>query len=145
MQRQHHFHYYLHFGFVWDFFGYYLYKLIQNISNVNTNILKGGVFPACFKLIGYWAPPNEKGKFISALSGTGIGSILCWSLTGYLTEQFGWHTACYLPASIVGIFTIIWFIVIYDTPAKHPTITKDEKNYIEQSLHGVTYPKVYLP
>lgn len=49
-------------------------------------------------------------------------------------ETFGWAYAFYVPAVITLIVTIIWFALVYDSPAQHPRISKDEKEYIENVL-----------
>lgn len=49
-------------------------------------------------------------------------------------ESIGWAYAFYVPAAITALVTIIWFAVVYDSPAEHPRITTDEKEYIEKAL-----------
>lgn len=67
-----------------------------------------------------------------------------WSIAGYLVESAGWQYAFYVPAILTGCFTVIWFITTFDDPAKHPRITKQEKEYIENSLLGITHVKVII-
>lgn len=56
------------------------------------------------------------------------------SLTGILTESFGWAYAFYVPAVITAIITFAWFFLVFDSPAEHPRILKCEREYIENSL-----------
>lgn len=74
---------------------------------------------------------------MSTLSGTDIGTVVAWSLCGILIENFGWKWAFYVPALLTGLFTVLWYFVVFDTPAKHPRILPAEKVYIESSLEGI--------
>lgn len=64
-------------------------------------IFQGFLFPALHALVAHWAPPQEKGKFVSALLGGAIGTVVTWSLTGPLIENFGWDYAFYIPGMFV--------------------------------------------
>ena len=33
------------------------------------------------------------------------------------------------------IWSIMWFFLVYDTPSRHPRISDEEKNYIENALN----------
>lgn len=76
--------------------------------------------------------------------GGAIGTVVTWSVAGYLVESVGWDYAFYVPAILSGGFTIVWFITTFDDPASHPRISMKEKEFIENSLIGVTYTKVNL-
>ncbi len=67
-----------------------------------------------------------------------------WSFAGYLVESVGWDYAFYVPAILTACFTIVWFLTTFDAPSMHPRISTKEKEYIENSLLGVTYVKVNL-
>ena len=41
-------------------------------------------------MIARWAPPAEKGKFVSALMGNTLGTCLSWILVGMMTAAAGW-------------------------------------------------------
>lgn len=85
-------------------------------------------------LISKWAPPDERGKFVSSLLGGTFGTVATWPLAGILMESFGWAYAFYVPAIITFIVTFLWFCTVYDSPAHHPRISTDEKEYIEKAL-----------
>lgn len=75
---------------------------------------------------------------MSTMFGVDIGSVLSWTLCGFLIESFGWPYAFYVPALILAAFTILWWQLVYDTPAQHPRISADERRHIEQELSDVT-------
>lgn len=104
------------------------------------------MYPALHSLIAKWAPPNEKGKFISALLGGTFGTVITWPVAGILMETLGWSYAFYIPAAFTFSLTIIWFYVVADSPAEHPRIRPEEKEFIETSLgHTVSTKKVKPP
>lgn len=47
-----------------------------------TGILAGVLYPSLHNLISKWAPPAERGKFISALLGGTFGTVITWPLAG---------------------------------------------------------------
>lgn len=103
----------------------------------NNNTFQGGVAPAATRLIAQWAPPNEKGKFMSAMFGTDIGTVLTWSICGVLIETFGWSASFYGPGLVAAVFAICWYFFVFDSPEKHPGILPKESEYIRQSLAGM--------
>jgi hypothetical protein len=55
-------------------------------------------------------------------------------LLGLLANKLGWESVFY----VFGVLGIVWFLfwwwLVYDTPQSHPTITRQEKEYILRSL-----------
>lgn len=91
--------------------------------------------PALNRIVAKWSPPNEKGKFMSSIYGMDIGTVATWSLCGLLIERFGWKAAFYGPGIAATLFTIIWFFLVFDSPAKHPRILPKEREYILLSMN----------
>lgn len=102
------------------------------------------MYPALHYLMSMWAPPNEKGKFTAALVGGAIGTVTTWPLAGWLIEAIGWQFAFYVPAILAAGLTISWYFITFDSPAKHPRIAPEEKEYIEKCLIGISRTKVCL-
>ncbi|XP_049875794.1 uncharacterized transporter slc-17.2-like [Pectinophora gossypiella] len=94
----------------------------------------GFLFPALHALVAHWAPPAEKGKFVSALLGGAIGTVVTWSLTGPLIENFGWDYAFYVPGIIGIAWCVLWWVLVYDSPQQHPRISDKEKKYILDAI-----------
>lgn len=70
------------------------------------------MFPALHALVAHWAPPAEKGKFVSALLGGAIGTVVTWSLTGPLIENLGWDYAFYVPGKLFFNKKVVLFIML---------------------------------
>lgn len=86
-------------------------------------------------VIANWAPPDEKGTFISLTLSSGLGTVIDWSMSGFIIEYLGWPYAFYVVVLILGIYTIAWFFIVYDSPKNHPCITIKEKDYILSKLN----------
>lgn len=112
-------------------------NLVQQITitiTITSTFEQGVLYPSLHSLISRWAPPDERGKFISALLGGTFGTVVTWPMAGILTEYFGWYSAFYVPAVVAGLVTIVWFALVYDSPAQHPRIDSVEQQYIEKAL-----------
>lgn len=92
------------------------------------------LFPSLQELIAKWAPPEEKGKFLSALMSTGIGTVIDWSLSGVIIEHIGWNFAFYMVSVALGIFAVTWYFIVFDSPSRHPRISETEKQYILKNI-----------
>lgn len=95
------------------------------------------LFPALHNLIAKWAPPDEKGKFVAALLGGALGTVVTWPVASLLMEALGWHSVFYATAAFTLIMGIVWFGLVSDTPANHPRISDAEREHIEKSLGDV--------
>lgn len=92
------------------------------------------MFPALHNLVSRWAPKDEKGLFVSALLGGALGTVVSWMSLGVIIESMGWQYGFYIPAIITVVFVFFWYIVVADTPADHPRISKQEIEVIQESI-----------
>lgn len=97
-------------------------------------IFQGFIYPSLHVLVARWAPPAEKGKFVSAMMGGTLGTVVTWSLTGPLMDKFGWASAFHVPGVLTFIWCGFWWYLVADTPEDHPRITDAEKKYILEAL-----------
>lgn len=103
-------------------------------SRLAVGVTQGALYPIMHKLFDKWAPPNEIGKFTATLMGGSFGTITSWMMSGVLIETFGWPYSFYGTATLTLAFCVIWWLVAYDSPARHPRITDVEREYIESTL-----------
>lgn len=65
-------------------------------------------------------------------------------------SEFQMVKRCLLLICFVGAAGILWFVawqlIVHESPSEHPTISEDEKNYIERSFEkgNVRDPKLTL-
>lgn len=106
-----------------------------------TGAFAGPLYPALQCLMSLWAPPNEKGKFMSAMMGGNFGTMITWPLVGLIIEAMGWVWGFYIPALLTAFASFFWWYNVSDKPSTHPRITEAEKKYIEDSFHGTVNGK----
>lgn len=53
---------------------------------------------------------------------------------GYLIVELGWESVFYVTGAIGVLWSVMWFVLIYDSPAKHPRISAEERAFIEDSI-----------
>ena len=63
-----------------------------------------------------------------------FGTVVTWPICGIIVEHMGWNWAFYITGGFCFFCTILWFIIVADTPASHKRITIDEQKYVENSL-----------
>lgn len=109
---------------------------------VAIGLLQAPLYPAMHKLFDQWAPPDELGKFNGSLMGSSFGTIISWTISGVLIENFGWPYSFYGAATLTLAFCAGWWLVVYNSPAEHPRIATEEREYIEMSLVDSKVTKV---
>ncbi|XP_065221657.1 sodium-dependent phosphate transport protein 3-like [Planococcus citri] len=90
---------------------------------------------ALYTIVGKWTPSQERGEFGAAFFAGSISGMTSGNfLFGYIAQYLDW-TYVFHFTSICGIiWSILWYMLIHDSPSQHPTITKEEKEYIDSSL-----------
>ncbi|KAL7992235.1 hypothetical protein Chor_016491 [Crotalus horridus] len=123
-------------------------------------LVEGVTYPACHGIWSKWAPPLERSRLATtSFCGSYAGAVIAMPLAGILVQYTGWSSVFYLYGMIfsshlalekrftfqfvlllcpTGSFGIVWYmfwiLVSYESPAKHPTITDEERRYIEESI-----------
>lgn len=103
------------------------------------------MFPALHNLVSLWAPKEEKGKFVSALLGGALGTVVTWMMLGVIIENLGWQYGFYIPAIMTFVFVAFWYYLVADAPAEHPRIAKQEVDLIKESLGDSVSKSKQLP
>ncbi|XP_076825928.1 sialin-like isoform X1 [Clavelina lepadiformis] len=108
---------------------------------ITLGAFQGVTFPTAWVAWGYWAPPLERSRLVSiTLSGLSMGYFVVYPVVGGIVSSFGWEASFYITGAIGIVFAVVWLSIIHDTPAEHPRISRQEKDYIEQSIHGDKIP-----
>jgi len=89
-------------------------------------------FPAAVKSVAEWFPKKER-AFATGLfnSGSTIGAITAPLIVMWVTAKFGWRWA-FIITGFLGFIWIFFWLALYHVPEKHPKISKEELNYINQ-------------
>lgn len=99
----------------------------------------GIAFPAVFAIIGSWALPTERSRFLAMFwFGQMFGTIVGYTSAGYLcVEGFdnGWASVFYVHGALGVVFTVFWYLLVFDSPDTHPRIKDSEKRLLREHLH----------
>nr|CAD7402567.1 unnamed protein product [Timema cristinae] len=90
----------------------------------------GFVWPVLHAITAAWVPPNERSKFITAYTGSSLGSAITFPLCGQLIHWFGWQSVFYTTGVLGTVWFIAWWLLMFDSPEKHPRISTTERDYI---------------
>jgi MFS family permease len=55
-------------------------------------------------------------------------------ICGYLISWFGWPSVFYVTGAVGVLWSLCWFLFIFETPAKHPRISDEERKEIEDAI-----------
>ncbi|XP_063293428.1 vesicular glutamate transporter 2 [Pelobates fuscus] len=98
-------------------------------------LVEGVTYPACHGIWSKWAPPLERSRLATtSFCGSYAGAVVAMPLAGILVQYTGWSSVFYVYGSFGLVWYMFWILVSYESPAKHPTITDEERIYIEESI-----------
>ncbi|XP_077984473.1 sialin-like [Glandiceps talaboti] len=113
----------------------YLHFWVIFLCRLLVGMCHAVIYPTHHGMWGKWAPPLERSKLLSfSTSGTTIGTVIINVLAGFLSYYYGWSSVFYLSGTVCLIWCIAWFLLIHDTPSKHPRIREEERKYIIESI-----------
>ncbi|KAK3527840.1 hypothetical protein QTP86_007725 [Hemibagrus guttatus] len=73
-------------------------------------------------------------KEVGYFNGSYAGAVVAMPLAGILVQYTGWSSVFYVYGSFGLVWYMFWILVSYESPAEHPTITDEERCYIEESI-----------
>ncbi|MCP9258952.1 putative transporter C38C10.2 [Dirofilaria immitis] len=98
-------------------------------------------FPAFHTLWSMWAPPLERSLLTGlTYAGAQIGNTAVMPLSGLLCKYGfagGWPSIFYVLGVAGILWCLLWFFYVSDRPSRSKRISKDELNYIENSLADI--------
>lgn len=96
-------------------------------------------------MIAKWAPPAEKGKFVSCLMGNTLGTCLTWPIVGAVTMASSWSWGFHVITAQHVVYCLIFYLVASDSPDKSKLVKEAEMNYITEAQGSqLTKKKVKL-
>uniref|UniRef100_A0A8C6PZN4 Solute carrier family 17 member 6a n=1 Tax=Nothobranchius furzeri TaxID=105023 RepID=A0A8C6PZN4_NOTFU len=98
-------------------------------------LVEGVTYPACHGIWSKWAPPLERSRLATiSFCGSYAGAVVAMPLAGVLVQYTGWSSVFYVYGCFGIFWYMFWILVSYESPAEHPTITDEERRYIEESI-----------
>ncbi|XP_066916551.1 sialin-like [Clytia hemisphaerica] len=117
------------------------------VLRILEGLVLGVMLPCNHQIWASWAPLPERTTLVTiALAGMNVGTVVTMPLTGLLTKygfDGGWASVFYCFGLFGIVWYILWFLVVHSTPATHPTISKKERQYIEN--HTVPRKSTNIP
>lgn len=92
---------------------------------------EAGNFPAAVKTTAEWFPKKER-AFATGIfnSGTNIGAVIAPLTVPLIAVTMGWEWA-FIITGVIGLVWLIFWFAMYDEPAKHKRLSKEELDYIQ--------------
>ncbi|XP_051639940.1 vesicular glutamate transporter 3 isoform X2 [Manacus candei] len=98
-------------------------------------LVEGVTYPACHGMWSKWAPPLERSRLATtSFCGSYAGAVVAMPLAGVLVQYIGWSSVFYIYGMFGVVWYMFWLLHAYESPAAHPTITNEERIYIETSI-----------
>ncbi|XP_077121695.1 vesicular glutamate transporter 3 [Ranitomeya variabilis] len=98
-------------------------------------LVEGVTYPACHGMWSKWAPPLERSRLATtSFCGSYAGAVIAMPLAGILVQYIGWSSVFYIYGMFGMIWYVFWLLHATESPAAHPSITAEERSYIETSI-----------
>ncbi|XP_075153286.1 sialin [Haematobia irritans] len=124
-----------------------LHYVLLIIVRVVLGFMLGATWPAIHPVAAVWIPPNQRSKFMSNMMASSLGAAITMPVCGYLISVAGWASVFYATGAVGLLWSIMWFTLVYETPATHPRISPEERREIEEAIGTSTSKKrpSYVP
>ncbi|MFA6085855.1 MFS transporter [Mucilaginibacter sp.] len=91
---------------------------------------ESGNFPAAIKVVAEWFPKKERALATGIFnSGANIGAVVAPVMVPWILGIYGWQMAFIITGAIGFVWLIFWWF-IYEVPARHKKISKEEFEFI---------------
>ena len=95
-------------------------------------MFEGVSFPSLQAMTARWIPVKERSSFIArSYFSTCIGMVLTYTSSGVLAANYGWECPFYVIGAVTVAWFICWWLLVFDTPDKHPRIDPEELQHIK--------------
>ncbi|XP_076289049.1 sialin [Lasioglossum baleicum] len=111
-------------------YGYIALAVLRSVLG----FLLGATWPAIQPMTARWIPPTERSKFVSNMMASSLGAAITMPICGFLIASLGWQSVFYVTGVIGLVWSVAWFLLIFDSPAQHPRISTEERQYIEDAI-----------
>jgi len=103
---------------------------------VTLGLGEAGNWPGAAKSNAEWFPVKERAVAQGMFNaGASIGSVIAPPFIAMLWAAFGWRITFMIVGSFGIIWVIPWYLINKNIPKKHPWITEEEKQYIQDGQH----------
>lgn len=102
------------------------------LARVGLGLSEAGNFPAAIKTVAEWFPKKER-AFATGLfnGGSNVGAILAPILIPLIIAQFGSWRWVFILSGLLGVFWLIFWLILYKTPRQSRFANQAEIDFIE--------------
>ena len=116
------------------------------VLRATLGLCEGVTFPALHAMTARWVAANKRSSFIArSYFGTVFGLTFTFPLCGLVTSAYGWEAAFYTISGITFVWFIFWWVLVYDSPDKHPRISPEELEEIHYDLEDTVDTDKTIP
>jgi ACS family hexuronate transporter-like MFS transporter len=95
---------------------------------------EGGGFPAATKAVAEWFPTRERSMAMGLINaGTAIGAVVAPPAIAAILQIASWRWV-FAATGFVGLLWTIWWMRVYETPARHAKLSAAEREAIAEAL-----------
>lgn len=92
---------------------------------------EAGGYPCMARAVYSWVPMKERGIVTGInFSGGRIGGAIALVLVPWMIEAMGWRSMFHVLMGVGVVWAVAWYAWFRDDPAEHPSISKEEMDYI---------------
>ena len=92
-----------------------------------------------------WVPSHVRSSWVSqTYFGSTFGMVFTSPMVGIIISYLGWEACFYIIASLTLLWSLAWYLVVYDSPNVHPRISPEELEEVA-SLQVVETSKPAVP
>jgi predicted MFS family arabinose efflux permease len=66
--------------------------------------------------------------------GASLGTVVAMPLCGLVLNAWGWDAVFYVSGALALMWFVAWWLLVFDTPDKHPRISREERQYLKENL-----------
>ena len=112
------------------------------VARAGLGVTESGNFPAAIKAVAEWFPKKERALATGIFnSGANIGAIVAPLSVPFIAAAWGWKWAFIITGSLGFIWIVLWMIM-YDSPARHKSLSKEEFDHIHSDKEEVVAEEV---
>lgn len=116
------------------------------LARIVLGLGEAATFPAIYNLYSKWIPRQERSRAVAfTLGGIPLGTVAGLALSGALVAQFGWPSVFYVFGAAGIVLALAWFLIIHDSPARHPGISVAERGRIAAGISVAGQERTPLP
>ncbi|CAH0749926.1 unnamed protein product [Diatraea saccharalis] len=97
-------------------------------------LFEGATYPCIHAVWSRWAPAEERARLATfAFSGSYAGTVVSMPVCSLLAAYTGWPGIFYVFGILGLVWTMIWWLVVKESPEKDTLVTPAELKYIQDS------------